>query len=111
MEVLPHNPAFQINEPQMEDTVNKIIEYGANMDNIRELSQQHGGGMDTDGLPLMGAESQLKSDALTILENLAMQILHVFATSNVTELFLIVAHPEDEAGAVRIRAPKAGRNS
>jgi hypothetical protein len=95
--VLPQNPTLRLSSEEEDAIINKILKYSEQADQY----ERWGKTVETDGLPTMGADSQLKKDALPILSNLTTQILHVFAMYNIGDLMVVVAEPDSEAGKVR----------
>lgn len=100
MQILPKNPTSKLSGKEAEATVQKIIDYCEKVEGLKKLGQDYGNGIDTDGLPTMGADTALKAEALPVLDNLSVQILHMFATTSVTDLNWIISHPDSDPGVV-----------
>ena len=98
--MLPSSILLESDESYRDDIIGKIIDHLEKLADLEQLSQEYGKGMDTEGLPTMGAGSTLKAQAVPILDNLTKQILHAFATNGIHDLVRILADPESKAGEV-----------
>ena len=87
-------------ESLRDEVTQKVIDHLEKLAGLKQLSQNYGKGMDTDGLPTMGADTTLQTQALAILGNLTKQILHAFATNGIHDMIRILAEPESKAGSV-----------
>ena len=84
--VLAQNPAIRLGEEQETAIISKIRKYCEQVDQYARWGKN----VDTEGMETMGADPDLKKDALPILANLTMQALHVFASYGVQELTVIM---------------------
>ncbi len=76
--------------PRKPTTTEKILEYCAGLDSWQQA----------DGVTTTGAPPELRKEALTVLEELAVQILHTFATSTYQELTYEIVGGTGEARKV-----------
>ncbi|MCJ1441629.1 MAG: TTAGGG repeat binding factor [Stictis urceolatum] len=77
-------------------TIGRIIDYCAEIAQIHHYNREFGNGVDTDGLPTMGAHQPLKEEALGILDELSIQILSLFATLGYGEITELVTQRDSE---------------
>jgi hypothetical protein len=81
-------------------TILKIIDYCAELEGLKKLGRDLGQRLDIDAMPTMGAPQALKLETLPILEELAEQLLHAFATIKFKELASYVVERESVGGKV-----------
>ena len=98
--ILPANLSAEHTEANRNEIIEKIIGYLDKLAGLKQLNKDYGKGMDTEGLPTMGADSVLKAQALPILNNLTKQLLHAFATNAIHDLIAILSEPKSKAGEV-----------
>ena len=101
LHVLPKFPASKLKMNEADEVIKRIIDHCDKVKGLKKLDQDYGkGGLDTEGLPTMGANTALKAAGLAVLENLSVQLLYMFAVMNIPDLTWIIRHPESEPGAV-----------
>ena len=95
-EILTRFPTQQLGPDSETSLLQDIIKHGEKVDQY----ERWGKNVETDGLPTMGAELELKIKALPVLANITAQLLHIFATYTYLNLVTIVAEPDSDAGKV-----------